>query len=120
MTAQILKQKSKKLEQLLIDFGPDFGKLETKKDAVFEQGRKEGFNDMEIGDMIRSAMKDHYSDRTIRRILPDTAKHTEHVSKHKTQPAKMSGPESQPLKMPADKGEIQPTNERSPVEEYEG
>ena len=104
----------------MADLAPDFGKLETKKDAIFEQGRKEGFNDMEIGDMIRSKMQEHYSDRTIRRILPDTAKHTKHASEHKTQPAKMSGSEREPLEVPADKVKIEPAptiDERSPEEQ---
>jgi hypothetical protein len=109
MTAQILKQKSKKLEQLLMDLAPDFGKLETKRDAVFEQARKEGFNDMEIGDMIRSSMQEHYSDRTIRRILPDSAKHPEKVRKKKDFADNLSANEREPIEVPADKVKVEPT-----------
>lgn len=75
MTIQIQKQKpSKTLEQLLADLAPDLGKLKPKVNAIFEQGRKEGLDDMEIGKMVRSKMKEHYSDRTIQRVLPDTVK----------------------------------------------
>jgi hypothetical protein len=68
LTQQIQKQKSKKLEKLIANLVPDFGKLETKVNAIFEQGRKESFGDKEIGDMIRSKMKEYHSDRAIRRV----------------------------------------------------
>jgi cell division protein FtsB len=48
---------------------------------------------MEIGAMVRDAMKDHYSYRTIRRVLPESAKHIEF--KHKED--KMSSSEREPL-----------------------
>jgi hypothetical protein len=53
------------LDQLLNSLLPDLDKLQPKIDAVFQQGRKEGFDDMEIGDLVRSKMKDHYTNRTI-------------------------------------------------------
>lgn len=106
MTSQILKQKSKKLEQLLADLGPDFGKLETKVDAIFEQGRKEGFSEMEIGGLVRSKMEAHYSDRTIRRVLPDSAKQQQDHSKQKAD--KISASEREPtLEVPADKVKVE-------------
>ncbi|MGC1132843.1 MAG: hypothetical protein WA941_08470 [Nitrososphaeraceae archaeon] len=99
MTTQLQKQRSKTLDQLLDALSPDFDKLQPKVDAVLEQGKKEGFSDMEIGALIRSKMQEHYSDRTIRRVLPDIAKHTKHASKHKTQPDKMSGSEREPINL---------------------
>lgn len=80
MTAQIQKHKpSKDFDKLLSSLGPDFGKLQDKVNACFDKGRNEGFSDMEIGSMIRTELKKHYSDRTIRNVLPDTAKHQEKV-----------------------------------------
>ncbi|MPZ06622.1 MAG: hypothetical protein GEU26_09440 [Nitrososphaeraceae archaeon] len=112
MTVQIQKQKpSKKLEQLLADLAPDFGKLKPKIDAVFEQGRKEGLTDMEIGSMIRTELRKHYSERTIQRILPETAKHTEHTSRRKAEPDKMSGSERKPIEVPADKVTVEPVTD---------
>jgi hypothetical protein len=110
MTVQIPKQKpSKRFEQLLADLGPDFGKLETKKDAIFEQGRKEGFSDMEIGDLVRSKMKEHYSDRTIRRLLPDTAKQQQDHSKQKAD--KMSASERPPINLDDKDVKVEPVIE---------
>jgi hypothetical protein len=104
-TIQIQKKKrSKTLDDLLENLNPDFDKLQPKVDAVFEQGRKEGFCDMEIGDFVRSNMKVNYSLRTIQRVLPDTAKHIEHTGNHKTsdEPDKMSGSEreKEPIELP--------------------
>lgn len=114
MTEQIQKQKpSKKLEQLLADLIPDFGKLETKVNAILEQGRKEGLDDVTIGDLIRSKMQEHYSDRTIRRVLPKAAKHSEFANKAD----KMSASERKPLEVPADKVKVEPTNKSLPSPE---
>lgn len=88
--------RSTKLKNLLkkIPLIP-FQKLEKWKDAVFELGRAEGFDDMIIGKWIRKAMLEaEYSERTIQRMLPDTAKHIEHQTKQRYQelePDKMSG-----------------------------
>ena len=71
------KQPSKKLQELVITF---VGKIKDAKaafDELLEQGRIEGFSDLEIGDMIRDKAKGKLSNRQIRRLLPDTAKHTE-------------------------------------------
>jgi hypothetical protein len=110
-TIQIQKKKrSKTLDDLLENLNPDFDKLQPKVDAVFEQGRKEGFCDMEIGDFVRSNMKVNYSLRTIQRVLPDTAKHIEHTGNHKTsdEPDKMSGSEreKEPIELPGDKVKV--------------
>jgi len=109
LTTQIQKKYSKKLEQLLADLGPDFGKLETKIDVIFEQGRKEGFSDMEIGDLVRSKMKEHYSDRTIRRLLPDTAKQQQDHSKQKAD--KMSASERPPINLDDKDVKVEPVIE---------
>jgi len=111
LTTQIQKKYSKKLEQLLADLGPDFGKLETKIDVIFEQGRKEGFSDIEIGDLARSKMNEHYSDRTIRRVLPDTAKHIEKVREQKDFADNLSANEREPVDVPAGKVTVEPVIE---------
>jgi hypothetical protein len=98
LSQQILKEKqSKILQRLLEALAPDFNKLQHKVNEVFEQGRKDGLSDMEIGDLVRSAMKDYYTDRTIQRVLPKTAIHSKHIGKHKSEPDKMSGSEREPI-----------------------
>lgn len=86
MTEQIAREKkqsnrpvkvtspSKKLLKLLDSLIPDFKKLQVKVDVIFKQARAEGFPDEETGAMIRMRMDDNYSERTIRRVLPGTAK----------------------------------------------
>ena len=69
MIVQLQKQRSKILEKLLDARSPDFDKLQSKVDAVFEKGRQEGLLDMDIGSMIRTELKNHYSDRTIQHNL---------------------------------------------------
>jgi hypothetical protein len=65
-----LLEKSKKLEELLSNLHLDFGKLQTKVDAIFEQGRKENFTDKDIGKLIRKEMKvAGYSAGTITRVF---------------------------------------------------
>jgi hypothetical protein len=86
----------------------DFGKVQTKVDAIFKQGRKEGFSDIEIGGWIRSRMNGVYSDRTIRNVLPDTAKHQEKVRSAE----KTSANERPPLEIPTAK--VEPTNKSLP------
>jgi hypothetical protein len=73
------KKPSKMLEAALNALSLDFGKLQAKVNKVFEIGRKENYPDMEIGDMVREKMKEEYSDRTISRVLPETAKHIEKI-----------------------------------------
>lgn len=78
------KRPSDKLEAALNALGLDFGKLQPRVDRVFEIGRKEGYPDMMIGDMIRDAMKNDYSTSTIQRVLPETAKREYHRNENKT------------------------------------
>jgi hypothetical protein len=103
-------KRSKILDHLLDALVPDWGKLQTNVNAVFEQGRKEGFDDMEIGDFIRSKMKDHYSKSTIQRVLPKSAKHLEFTN----EAVKMNASEREPIEVPADKVSIS-----SPTEEHD-
>ena len=69
MIEQLQKQRSKIVEKLLDARSPDFDKLQSKVDAVFEKGRQEGLSDMDIGSMVRTKLKNHYSDRTIQHNL---------------------------------------------------
>jgi hypothetical protein len=90
------KQRSKILERLLEALAPDFNKIQEKVNEVFEQGRREGLDDMEIGSLVREQMKEHYSQATIKRVLPKSAKHTEFTKKE----LKMSSSERDPLELP--------------------
>ena len=69
MIVQLQKQRSKIVEKLLDARSQDFDKLQSKVDAVFEKGRQEGLSDMDIGSMVRTKLKNHYSDRTIQHNL---------------------------------------------------
>lgn len=70
------KKRSKKIDLLLKEVAIEFEKVKPKIDAVFVQGRLEGFGDKEIGQWIREAMKGKHSERNIQRVLPETAKDT--------------------------------------------
>jgi hypothetical protein len=50
-----------------------------ERDKIFEQGRKDGLTDIEIGDLLRIKLRPVLSDRQIRRYLPDTAKRQQMV-----------------------------------------
>jgi len=84
------KKRSKQLETLLSQLHIDFGKLQSKVDAVFEQARKEGFTDKEIGKWIREEMKEEYGSTTICRVFeryPEARQkqnHTKKVSQNET------------------------------------
>jgi len=64
---------------------------------------------MEIGRLVRSKLEEHYSQSTIQRILPNTAKHIEFTNKA----VKMNASECEPIQLPADKVSIEPTNTTS-------
>lgn len=113
MTSQILKQRSKTLDQLLAALAPDFDKLQPKVNAVFEQGRKEGLDDLVIGDLVRSKMNDHYSQSTIQRVLPKTAKHQEKVRDNFA--VKMTANERPPLEIPTAKVEPVVGTQEEPI-----
>lgn len=89
MTTVLEQQKkkskiSKKLQELLDSLATDFEKLQPKIDRIFEQGRKDGLKDMEIGLLIRQKMKVCYSANTITRVLPTTARQKQnHVNRGK-------------------------------------
>lgn len=65
---------SKTLTELIDSLALDFGKLKQRVEKVFEQGREEGFQDSEIGKMVRARMAEHYTRQTITNVLPETAK----------------------------------------------
>lgn len=72
------KQPSKRLQQIVTKIGSTFMTLEDSINEALELGRKEGFTDMEIGDMIRAEFKRLNRPRmTLSRYLPVTAKHIE-------------------------------------------
>jgi hypothetical protein len=68
-----------------------FGTLKDQVNRAFEVGRKYGLSDMQIGTDIRRHLKGQVTDNTIQRMLPETAKHMQHASKHKTEPIKLIG-----------------------------
>ena len=74
----VKKQASKRLQQIVNKIGITFMTLEDCINEALERGRKEGFTDMEIGDMIRAEFKRINRPRiTLSRYLPATAKHME-------------------------------------------
>ena len=84
-----VKKPSKNLEAALNALALDFRKLQQKVDYVFAIGRKEDYNDKEIGKMIRERMKEHYSEWTIWKVFekyPDAKQKQNHkkVEKNKT------------------------------------
>jgi hypothetical protein len=107
MSQQIEKYKqSKILQRLLEALAPDFNKLQDKVNAVFEQGRRDGLSDMEIGDLVRTQMKEHYSQSTIQRVLPKSARHSEKVREQGNFAVKMTA--NEPVKMTS--------SEREPID----
>ena len=76
-----IKRPSSTLEQLTEECVSTFGKLNNSVNKALEQGRKEGFADREVGDMIRAKLlAAGYSRMTISRALPPSAKRLEHVN----------------------------------------
>ena len=72
------KQASEELQQVIKKIGSMFMTLEDSINEALELGRKEGFADREIGDMLRAEFKRINRPRiTLSRYLPATAKHTE-------------------------------------------
>jgi len=88
MTVQIEEKKKKPSEafiEALAALSLDFDKLQPKVDKVFEIGRKDGLNDKEIGDHVRSIMREHYSQQTIQNVFAKypEAKQQGHTNEHK-------------------------------------
>jgi hypothetical protein len=72
------KQPSEVLEKLTEECVSQFGKLNISINKTLEQGRIEGFSDIEVGDMIRrKLLSAGYSKMTVSRALPPSAKHLE-------------------------------------------
>ena len=75
-----------KHEQLTEECVSTFGKLNNSVNKALEQGRKGGFADREVGDMIRTKLLSAgYSRMTISRALPPLAKHVEYANKRNRQ-----------------------------------
>ena len=68
-----------------------FGTLRDQVNQAFQFGRALGINDMQIGNDVRAMIKGLVSTKTIQNMLPETAKHMEHASQHKTEPVKFTG-----------------------------
>lgn len=77
------KKLSKELQAALDNLLIDFEKLQSKVDKVFDLGRKEGLDDMIIGNLVRRKMKEQFSQRTIQRVLPETAKRDYNMNENK-------------------------------------
>jgi hypothetical protein len=72
------KKPSKTLERLTDKCVSEFGKLNVAVNKALERGRLEGFEDRQVGDMIRRKMvAAGYSRMTVSRALPPSAKHME-------------------------------------------
>jgi hypothetical protein len=73
-----IKKPSKILEKLTDKCVSEFGKLNVAVNKALERGRLEGFEDRQVGDMIRRKMiAAGYSRMTVSRALPPSAKHME-------------------------------------------
>ena len=68
-----------------------FTTLRQQWDYTFDIGRKLGYSDIKIGDDLRARCRGLKSDSTLQRMLPDSAKHMKHASKHKTEPVILTG-----------------------------
>lgn len=72
------KKPSKVLEKLIDKCVSEFAKLNIAVNKALERGRLEGFEDRQVGDMIRRKMiAAGYSRMTVSRALPPSAKHME-------------------------------------------
>lgn len=83
MSTKITKIKpSKKLLKIIHDGASGLKKFKTCVLEALKQGRKEGLTDLEIGDLFRTEIKQQrieVTDRQLRNILPDSAKHSEKI-----------------------------------------
>jgi hypothetical protein len=85
------KEPSKKLQGAILNVVRSFQKTSVSIDQVFSIGREEGFNDIEIGNMVRKEMlAAGYNSRTIRRALPLTSKQHQKTRKDYSDEDKMS------------------------------
>jgi hypothetical protein len=73
---------SKRLQGAILNMIRSFQKTSLSIDRVFSIGREEGFNDVEIGNMVRKEMlAAGYNPRTMRRVLPLTSKQIQKTRK---------------------------------------
>jgi hypothetical protein len=104
------KYPSKKLRDAINNVVNSFQKTALTIDEVFAIGRKEGFSDIEIGNIVRKEMlAANYDPRTIRRALPSSAKHIEKVRKPKNAADKMSSNEHENIAAVHSNDGISPT-----------
>ena len=81
MTQAITPNQNKRLselKQIAVDIVSGIQSVIMNRDIInkrLEQGRALGFSDIEIGDAIRRESKGKLSDVTVRKYLPETAKH---------------------------------------------
>jgi hypothetical protein len=75
MSELTIRQPSEELKQKLDDVATHLVNAATLVDEVFTLGRKEGFSEKEIGQMVRNRLVQlGYNPRSIRRLLPPSAK----------------------------------------------
>ena len=105
-----IKKPSKILEKLTDKCVLEFGKLNVAVNKALERGRLEGFEDRQVGDMIRRKMiAAGYSRMTVSRALPPSAKHMEKARKNINNGSNKSGnkmlpkPSAEPLNKLSDK-----------------
>lgn len=85
------KEPSKKLQGAILNVVKSFQKTSESINKVFAIGREEGFNDIEIGNLVRKEMLiAGYNPRTIRRALPPTSKQIQKTRKDYSDEDKMS------------------------------
>ena len=75
-----VNKKLSKLKQIAIDIVSGIESVIKNRDIInqrLDEGRRLGFSDIEIGDAIRRESKGKLSDVTVRKYLPETAKHME-------------------------------------------
>jgi hypothetical protein len=71
----IIREPSEKLKKKLDDVATHLRNAVSLVDGVFILGREEGFSDNEIGQMVRDRLRQlGYNPRSIRRLLPSSAK----------------------------------------------
>jgi hypothetical protein len=77
-----MKEPSKKLQGAILNVVRSFQKTSVSIDQAFSIGREEGFDEIEIGNMVRKEMlAAGYNLRTIRRALPPTSKQLQKTRK---------------------------------------
>jgi hypothetical protein len=101
---------SSKLQAAIHNIVGSFQKTSSAIDEAFKIGREEGFNEMEIGNMVRKEMlATGYDSRTVRRALPPSAKHIQKTRRDYFDEDKMSSSEHENIANPVIAQAIQET-----------